>query len=219
MTFIRKVETWITKSKQTEDGWSQIKPFIFLKLTNNDGFEGWGEAFSLPAREKGIVEIISSSKDAERVENEILQVFNALSKSSEALDVFRNFGIPVEKKIEAVNSLLDKRVLPLTLDLITLTISQGFGDNLSDIESSVANYIAEKRGASVAKVVSAVELDAKTEKSLISALKKKLGTDVEIKVEVNPDVLGGLSVSVGERTFDGLISSKISEIKTVLESR
>ena len=136
---------------------------------------------SVDSFSKGIVEIISSSKDAERVENEILQVFNALSKS--------------------------------------LTISQGFGDNLSDIESSVANYIAEKRGASVAKVVSAVELDAKTEKSLISALKKKLGTDVEIKVEVNPDVLGGLSVSVGERTFDGLISSKISEIKTVLESR
>ena len=39
MTFIRKVETWITNSKQTEDGWSQIKPFIFLKLTNSDGFE------------------------------------------------------------------------------------------------------------------------------------------------------------------------------------
>ena len=58
MSFITKVETWITKSKQTEDGWSQIKPFIFLKLTNSDGFEGWGEAFSLHTREKGIVEII-----------------------------------------------------------------------------------------------------------------------------------------------------------------
>ena len=42
---------------------------------------------------------------------------------------------------------------------------------------------------------------------------------MEIKVEVNTDVLCGISVSVGERTFDGLISSKISEIKTVLESR
>ena len=50
MTFIKKVETWITKSKLTEDGWSQIKPFIFLKLTNSDGFEGWGESFSLHAR-------------------------------------------------------------------------------------------------------------------------------------------------------------------------
>ena len=174
---------------------------------------------SVDSFSKGIVEIISSSKDAERVENEILQVFNALSKSSEALDVFRNFGIPVEKKIEAVNALLGNRVLPLTLDLITLTISQGFGDNLSDIESSVANYIAEKRGASVAKVVTAVELDAKTQNSLKAALKKKIGTDVDLKIDIDPDVMGGLIVSVGERTFDGLISSKISEIKTVLESR
>ena len=46
---------------------------------------------------KGLVEIIASSDDSERVENEILQVFKSLSDSSEALDVFRNFGIPVEK--------------------------------------------------------------------------------------------------------------------------
>ena len=62
---------------------------------------------------KGIVEIISSSDDAERVENEILQVFKSLSESSEALDVFRNFSIPVEKKIEAVQNLLNSRVLPI----------------------------------------------------------------------------------------------------------
>ena len=41
---------------------------------------------------KGLVEIIASSDDSERVENEILQVFKSLSDSSEALDVFRNFG-------------------------------------------------------------------------------------------------------------------------------
>ena len=53
---------------------------------------------------KGLVEIIASSDDSERVENEILQVFKSLSDSPEALDVFRNFGIPVEKKIEAVQN-------------------------------------------------------------------------------------------------------------------
>ena len=58
MSFITKVETWITKSKQSDDGWSQIKPFIFLKLSTNEGYYGWGEAFTLPTREKGIVETI-----------------------------------------------------------------------------------------------------------------------------------------------------------------
>ena len=174
---------------------------------------------SVESFSKGLVEIISSSKDSERVENEILQVFNSLSESSEALDVFRNFGIPVEKKINAVQDLLNSRVLPLTVDLVTLTISQGYADNLLDIQSNVANFIANKRGASLAKVVSAIELDDKTQKALKSAIKNKLGTDVELSVEVNPSVLGGLSVSVGERTFDGLLSSKFSDIKTVLKGR
>ena len=137
----------------------------------------------------------------------------------DALDVFRNFGIPVEKKIEAVQNLLSTRVLPLTVDLVTLTISQGYADNLHDIESNVANFIANKRGASVAKVVTAIELDNKTQKALQKAIKNKVGTDVELSIDVDPSVIGGISISVGERTFDGLLSSKFSEIKTVLEGR
>ena len=58
MSFITCAETWITKKEQSDDGWAEIKPFLFLKLTTSDNLEGWGEAFTLPAREKGIVEII-----------------------------------------------------------------------------------------------------------------------------------------------------------------
>ena len=70
MSSISKIETWVTEPEQSDDGWATIKPFLFLKLTTSDGVEGWGEAFTLPSREKGIVEIIhnlmetiSSSKD------------------------------------------------------------------------------------------------------------------------------------------------------------
>ena len=174
---------------------------------------------SLETFSKGLVEIIASSDDSERVENEILQVFKSLSDSSEALDVFRNFGIPVEKKIEAVQNLLSTRVLPFTVDLVTLTISQGYADNLSDIEQQVSNYIAEKRGAALAKVVSAVELNESTQKNLKAALKNKLGRDVELSLKVDSSVIGGIKVSIGERTFDGLLSSKFSDIQTVLEGR
>jgi F0F1-type ATP synthase delta subunit len=54
---------------------------------------------------------------------------------------------------------------------------------------------------------------------LKTALKKTQNESPEPKVKSKTKVMGGLSVSVGESTFDGLISSKISEIKTVLESR
>ena len=58
MSFISHVETWITKSEQSDDDWATIKPFLFVKLTTSDGIDGWGEAFTLPTREKGIIEII-----------------------------------------------------------------------------------------------------------------------------------------------------------------
>ena len=139
---------------------------------------------------KGLVEIIASSDDSERVENEILQVFKSLSDSSEALDVFRNFGIPVEKKIEAVQNLLSTRVLPLTVDLVTLTISQGYADNLHDIESNVANFIANKRGASVAKIKYVIRLKNSgsairdvTGKLINGATSNKLPTRINRNIE------------------------------------
>ena len=42
MSFITCAETWITKKEQSDDGWAEIKPFLFLKLTTSDNLEGWG---------------------------------------------------------------------------------------------------------------------------------------------------------------------------------
>ena len=57
---IRKVEIWITNPILSEDGWSNVKSFLFLRTTNSDGVEGWGEAFVLPHRERGVAELIFS---------------------------------------------------------------------------------------------------------------------------------------------------------------
>ena len=168
---------------------------------------------------KGLVEIISSSDESAKIEDEFLQVLQALNTNSEALDAFRNFGIPPDKKVEAISNIFAKRVTSMTLDLVTLTISQGYADNLIEIEQQVSNYIAEKRGASLAKVVSAIELNESTQNSLKAALKSKLGRDVELSLKVDSSVIGGIKVSIGERTFDGLLSSKFSDIQTVLEGR
>ena len=168
---------------------------------------------------KGLVEIISSSDESAKIEDEFLQVLQALNTNSEALDAFRNFGIPADKKVEAISNIFAKRVTSMTLDLVTLTISQGYADNLIEIEQQVSNYIAEKRGASLAKVVSAIELNESTQNSLKAALKSKLGRDVELSLKVDSSVIGGIKVSIGERTFDGLLSSKFSDIQTVLKGR
>ena len=59
-----KAETWITSCCGGDDGWGQVKPFLFVRLTMSDGQTGWGEAFVLPCRETAVAEIIHALADA-----------------------------------------------------------------------------------------------------------------------------------------------------------
>ena len=61
---LSKIETWITSPTQSDDGWTEIKSFLFLRLTTSDGVEGWGEAFTLPCREIAIEKIIRNLVNA-----------------------------------------------------------------------------------------------------------------------------------------------------------
>ena len=59
-----RVETWITTTTHSEDNCGAVKPFLFVRLTNNDETVGWGEAFVNPCREKAVAEIIHALTQA-----------------------------------------------------------------------------------------------------------------------------------------------------------
>lgn len=48
------LETWITSLAKGGDGWGDVKPCLFVRVTTSEGLVGWGEAFVLPCREKAI---------------------------------------------------------------------------------------------------------------------------------------------------------------------
>lgn len=88
MRYLSKVETWITNSIESDDRWSEIKPFLFVRLTTSDGIEGWGEAFTLPYREKAVNEIIHSLTKVFSLEGNLLPI-NFHKKSTSILDKHR----------------------------------------------------------------------------------------------------------------------------------
>ncbi len=57
---IINIQTYLTQTSSSADGWSKIKPFLFVRLQTSDGIVGWGEAFTLDQREHGIEQIILS---------------------------------------------------------------------------------------------------------------------------------------------------------------
>ena len=74
---ISNFKIFITKSTESKDGWTIIKPFILMKLYSTDGLEGWGEAFSIKYREKAITSIIERLlEDISNIENLTIHKFS-----------------------------------------------------------------------------------------------------------------------------------------------
>jgi F-type H+-transporting ATPase subunit delta len=68
----------------------------------------------------------------------------------------------------------------------------------------------------VAEVRSAVPLTEDQQTRLAAALANATGKQVEVKVVLDPSILGGLSASVGDVVIDGSVRTRLDQLKTLL---
>jgi F-type H+-transporting ATPase subunit delta len=76
--------------------------------------------------------------------------------------------------------------------------------------------VAATRERAVAEVRTAVALDEARAKKLTDALSKAAGRPIEIRVIVDPDVLGGVLARVGDEIFDGSVRTRLQEAREQL---
>ncbi len=55
---ITNVKTYLVGATASSDGWTDLKPFLFVKIETDSGIDGWGEAYVLDGREHAIEQII-----------------------------------------------------------------------------------------------------------------------------------------------------------------
>lgn len=84
--------------------------------------------------------------------------------------------------------------------------------------SLTGRYKEEKKyGKTEAEVVSAKELTPRQIESIRGILEKKTGLNVEIKVNVDPDLIGGFYAIIDGRMFDGTVRNDLKSMKDRLK--
>lgn len=151
------------------------------------------------------------------VENELFDLSHVLSSSDELRSTLTDASLPAEKRQEIVSDLLGKaKASPLTNSLVSFVIGAGHARDLPAIISSLVERAASDRNHEVAEVRSAVPLDENQRTRLARALSKNLGKEVEVKVHVDPSVLGGLSARVGDVVIDGTVRHRLDQLKETI---
>ena len=127
-------------------------------------------------------------------------------------------SLPESGKRELLGRLLEGKVTAVTLSLINQMVAHPRGRPLTVALELCADIAARRREQLIAVIRTAVELSASQRRRLADALARAYGHDVHLDVVIDPSVVGGLSVQIGDELIDGTAATQLAAVRRRLAS-
>ena len=148
-----------------------------------------------------------------RVEEELFRLRELLKNNPDLLEFLKDLNVRHEGKRKALSDLFQGRVHPLVLNaLITLSDQDRAGRVLQVIEEFSASAASATQKVS-GEITTAIPLDNATLNRLATELSRVTGKSVQLFQKVDPSILGGAIIKVGEQIIDGSLRRKLDQIK------
>jgi F-type H+-transporting ATPase subunit delta len=142
-----------------------------------------------------------------------LDLATGMLGGDEVLDIVRNPARPLRERTAFVEGLLGKRVPGPVLKLVGLLVERGKVDRLPAVAAEYRRLLNRERGIVEAVATSALALNAKEIKALNAKLAKMTGRIVDLRVEVDPELIGGLTVRVGDTLYDASVRGRLERLR------
>ncbi len=150
------------------------------------------------------------------VEEELFRFSLALEGSDELREALTDTHIPVARRQQIVEDLLGSDALPVTTALVSMVVGAGRARDLPAIVRQLVERTAAEANKEVAEVRTAIDLTADQRERLAQALSTATGKQVEVKVIVDPSVLGGIVAQVGDVVIDGSVRRRLEQLRHAL---
>ncbi len=158
-------------------------------------------------------------RHADDVEEQLFWFGRILNTEPQLSSLLSDYTRPVDGRIELLKNVLSRGddVNPTAEALLSQTVDLLRGDHRADEEvASLAQLAVARRGEVVAHANAAAELSDAQLTRLTEVLSRIYGQPVSVQMEIDPKLLGGLSVSIGDEVIDGTLSSRIAAAKNRL---
>lgn len=173
-------------------------------MVSDDLIKGYAEALFSVVRAEG---------ELDRVEDELFRFGKILETNHELKQALSDQSLEKAQRIKILDELLSEKVSSHTLGLLSFIVTQGRGRQLPQILGQLSDLAAEAKKSVVAEVRSAVPLDEKQRRALADALSNATGKKVELKLLVDPSLVGGIVAKVGDTIIDGSIKRRLEQLR------
>ncbi len=130
----------------------------------------------------------------------------------------RNPSTPTAVREAAVRGGLAPSLSAPVLNLVLFMIRRGRIDDLPQAAAEFRRLVDQRNGIVRATATSALPLDKSELAALTARLEQMTGGTVELAVETDPGLLGGLVVRVGDRLIDGSVRGRLERLRNELVS-
>ncbi len=165
---------------------------------------------------RALFEVARAEGTLDEVEDELFRFARSYESSDELRNALSDAQIPAAKRQAIVEDLLGGRATDTTVQLISMVVGAGRARDLPAIVDRLVARASSAKNLEVAEVRTAVALTKDQETRLAAALANATGKQVNLKVIVDPSVLGGLVATIRDTVIDGSVRTRIDQLKSRL---
>jgi F-type H+-transporting ATPase subunit delta len=162
-------------------------------------------------------EIAAEEKKLEQYYNELKQFSSIITSDKDLQQFLANPVFEQAKKKEVVEKIIGKLQLsPMTVNFLKLLVDKKRIEILPDIESCYRQLMDEALKKVRVTLKTAFPLSAELQTHIRASLEKATGRKVEITLEKDPALLGGVVIGVGDTLYDGSIKNQLNNMRNLL---
>jgi len=168
----------------------------------------------IEAYASALLEIAQAEGKVAVVEDELFHAARAVETSDALRSTLGDGTIPAARRAQVVEQLLAGKASDLAVQLLSLIVGAGRTRELPEIVDAFVKRSSGARQLEVAEVRSAVALSDAQQAKLAEALARATGKKLNVKLIVDPTVIGGLVATIGDEVIDDTVRTRLDNVKS-----
>jgi F-type H+-transporting ATPase subunit delta len=166
-----------------------------------------------------LLEIAAREDRSDEVEEQLFRLSRVLEAQPRLSILLGDYGTPAEDRVALLDKVLENasgRVNPVVVALLSQTVELLRGQSAEEAAQLLGKVAVARRGEIIGQVKAAAELSDAQRTRLTEVLSRIYGHPVKVHLQTDPELLGGLLISVADEVIDGTLSSRLAAAQAQL---
>ncbi|RFM24174.1 MAG: ATP synthase F1 subunit delta [Candidatus Thermochlorobacter aerophilum] len=158
-----------------------------------------------------------AGEELQTVVQDLEVVKDTIKASRELRQLLKSPIVKNDDKILILKQIFIGRISLKTLESIELLVRKGRSELILDTIEEFERLLDKRNGVVNAEVASAIELDESQKQQVQARLEKLVGQKIRLQTKVQPDLIGGLTVRIGDTVIDYSIKHQLARLRERLK--